>query len=139
MKMNYRVPFNTKKRVREELYGYWDNLKKLEELKKEIIEESPPPPDGMPKGNSVGNPTESKALRMMTSRAIMVVSERLHYIQNAIDRLNEEEKEILEIIFKKRLSQKAAETYECISKAQYYNLYNKIIYLAAIELGEDVL
>ena len=139
MKTNYRVPFNTKKRVKEELYGYWDNQKKLEELKKEIIESSPGPADGQPKGNGTGNPTESKAIRMMTSRAILVVAERLHYIDNAISRLNDEEREIFEIIFKKKLNQRAAETYECISKSQYYNLYNKIIYLAAIELGEEVL
>ena len=139
MKTSYRVPFNTKKRVKEELYGYWDNQKKLEELKKEIIESSPGPADGQPKGNGTGNPTESKAIRMMTSRAILVVAERLHYIDNAVSRLNEEEREIFEIIFKKKLNQRAAETYECISKSQYYNLYNKIIYLAAIELGEEVL
>lgn len=139
MKTSYRVPFNTKKRVKEELYGYWDNQKKLEELKKEIIESSPGPADGQPKGNGTGNPTEAKAIRMMTSRAILVVAERLHYIDNAISRLNDEEKEIFEIIFKKKLNQRAAETYECISKSQYYNLYNKIIYLAAIELGEEVL
>ena len=139
MKTSYRVPFNTKKRVKEELYGYWDNQKKLEELKQEIIESSPGPADGQPKGNGTGNPTESKTIRMMTSRAILVVAERLHYIDNAISRLNEEEREIFEIIFKKKLNQRAAETYECISKSQYYNLYNKIIYLAAIELGEEVL
>lgn len=139
MKVNYRVPYSTKARVREELYGYWDNQKKLEELKLEIIEESSGPADGQPRGNKTGNPTESKGIRVMTSRAILVVAEKLHYITNAIDRLNEEEKEIFEIIFKKRLNQKAAEAYECISKAQYYNLYNKIIYLAAIELGEDIL
>ena len=57
MKVNYRVPFNTKKRVKEELYGYWDNQKKLEELKLEIIEESPGPADGQPRGNKTGNPT----------------------------------------------------------------------------------
>ena len=139
MKMNYKISYQIKKRVKEELYMYWDNVKKLEELKMEIIESSPGPADGQPKGNGTGNPTESKSIRMMTSRAILVVAEKIHYIQNAIDRLNEEEKEIFEIIFKKRLSQKAAETYEYITKAQYYNLYNKIIYLAAIELGEDVL
>lgn len=139
MKTSYRVPFNTKKRVKEELYGYWDNQKKLEELKQEIIESSPGPADGQPKGNGTGNPTESKTIRMMTSRAILVVAERLHYIDNAISRLNEEEREIFEIIFKKKLNQRAAETYEYITKSQYYNLYNKIIYLAAIELGEEVL
>lgn len=139
MKTSYRVPFNTKKRVKEELYGYWDNQKKLEELKKEIIESSPGPADGQPKGNGTGNPTESKTIRMMTSRAILVVAERLHYINNAVSRLNDEEREIFEIIFKKKLNQRAAETYEYITKSQYYNLYNKIIYLAAIELGEEVL
>lgn len=87
-------------------------------------------------GNATGNSTEQKAIKMRTSRTILTIERRLKYIENAIARLNEEEKKVFEIIFKEKHNQKMAETYKYISKDSYYNTYNKIIYFAAVEFGE---
>lgn len=133
---NYKVPRWVKKKMENELYQYWDNKKELEEMQKDIIESSPEPPDGQPKGNSTSNPTEQKAIKLRTTRSILAIERKLKYIENAVARLNEEEKRIFEIIFKERHNQKMAETYKYISKDTYYNTYNKIIYYTAIEYGE---
>jgi RinA family phage transcriptional activator len=130
------VPRWVKKKMENELYQYWDNKKELKEMQQDILDGSPNPPDGMPKGNMTSNPTEQKAIALRTTRSIMAVERRLSYIENAINRLNEDEKKVFEIIFKERHNQKMAETYKYISKDTYYNTYNKIIYFTAVEFGE---
>lgn len=135
-RVSYKVPFLVKRKIENELYQYWDNKKELEELQKDVIEESPTPPDGQPKGNSTSNPTEQKAIKLRTSRTIMVVEKRLKYIENAIARLNDSEKEVFEIIFKEKHNQKMAETYKNIPYDIYYNVYRKIIYFTAVEFGD---
>lgn len=135
-RVNYKVPRWVKKKIENELYQYWDNKKELEEMQRDIIESSPEPPDGQPRGNSVSNTTEQKAIKLRTSRSILAVERRLKYIENAIARLNEDEQKIFEIIFKERHNQKMAETYKYISSDTYYNVYRKIIYYTAVEFGD---
>jgi len=135
-RVNYKVPRKVKKLMEIELYQYWDNKKELQELQIDIIEASPEPPDGQPKGNSISNSTEQKAIKLRTSRSIIILEKRLKYIENAIARLNESEKEVFKVIFKDRYSQKMAETYKYISSDTYYNVYRKIIYFTALEFGE---
>ena len=136
MRANYKVPKWVKKKIENELYNYWDNQKELKELQNDIIDGSPNPPDGQPKGNSISNSTEQKVIKLRTSRSIIAVERRLKYIENAIARLNEEEKKVFEIIFKEKYNQKMAETYKYISKDSYYNTYSKIIYFTAVEFGD---
>lgn len=135
-RINYRVSKWTKKKIENELYQYWDNQKELKELQNDIIDSSGEPADGQPRGNATGNPTEQKTIKMRTSRTILAVERRLRYIENAIARLNNEEKKVFEVIFKEKYNQKMAETYKYISKDSYYNAYNKIIYYTAVEFGE---
>lgn len=135
MRVDYKVPKWTKEYIKNELYQYWDNQKKLAETRQDIIDSSPEPVDGQPKGNGTSNSTEQKAIKLRTTRSIIETERRLQYIENATKRLNEDEKKIFEIIFKERHNQKMAETYKYISKDSYYNTYNKIIYLTAVEYG----
>lgn len=135
-RVSYKVPRWVKKKMENELYQYWDNQKELKELQDDIINSSPEPPDGQPRGNLTGNSTEQKTIKMRTSRTILTIERRLKYIENATDRLNEEEKKVFEIIFKEKHNQKMAETYKYISSDTYYNVYRKIIYYTAVEFGE---
>ncbi len=135
-RVNYKVSRHIKKKIENELYQYWDNKRELEEMQQDIIDSSPEPPDGQPKGNNTSNTTEQKAIKLRTSRTILILTRRLEYIEKAIKRLNEDEKKVFEIIFKERHNQKMAETYKYISKDSYYNTYNKIIYFTAVEFGD---
>lgn len=135
-RVNYKVPNYVKKKISAELYQYWDNKKELEELQRDILEESPAPADGQPRGNSTSDPTAQKAIKLRTSRTILAVERRLKYVENAIARLDESEKEVFYIIFKEKHNQKMAETYKFISYDTYYNVYRKIIYYTALEFGE---
>ena len=135
-RVSYKVPRWVKKKMENELYQYWDNKKELEEMQRDIIESSPNPPDGQPRGNATSNTTEQKAIKLRTSRTILAVERRLKYIENAVARLNEDEKKVFEIIFKEKHNQKMAETYKYISSDTYYNVYRKIIYYTAVEFGD---
>lgn len=134
MRSDYKVPAWVKKNVTNELYHYWDNVKMLEELKEEIIEASPSPPDGLPRGNLRGSPTESKVMKL-NSRAILVTANKIMQIENVIKMLNKDEKEVFEVIFKERLSYIQAYMRKEISKSMYYNVKSKIILLIAFEMG----
>lgn len=139
MRKEYRVPYRKKEYVKNELYQYWDNKRVFEELRKDIIEESPPPTDGQPKGNGTGNPTERKALKIIektSTRRLLTIENRLRAIERAFKMLVPEEMEVVELIFKEGKSQIYTEMNNNISKDTYYNTMNKIIWLVAKEFGE---
>ena len=134
MRKDYKVPSWVKKNVTNELYHYWDNVKLLEELKEEIMDSSPAPADGLPRGNQRGKPTESKVMRL-NSRAILVTANKIMQIENVIKLLNDDEKEIFNIIFKERMTNVQAYVKKHISKELYYNVRCKIVWLVAFEMG----
>ena len=134
MRSDYKVPAWVKKNVTNELYHYWDNVKMLEELKEEIIDASPAPPDGLPRGNLRGSPTESKVMKL-NSRAILVTANKIMQIENVIKMLTEEEKEVFKVIFKDRLSHIQAYATKKITKDMYYQIRGKVVWLTAYELG----
>ena len=68
------------------------------------------------------------------SRAIILTQIRLDKIGAVFDRLNEEDREVAEIIFFAKYTQAGAETAKSVTKAMYYNTMNKVIYLVAKEL-----
>ena len=134
MRSDYKVPAWVKKNVTNELYHYWDNVKMLEELKEEIIEASPAPPDGLPRGNLRGSPTESKVMKL-NSRAILVTANKIMQIENVIKMLNDNEKEVFEVIFKDRFSHTKAYTQRNVPYNMYYAVRNKVVWLTAYEMG----
>lgn len=71
--------------LEDELSNYRKNMFELNLLREEIIEGSPTP-DGMPRGNTTSNPTESKAARLMTSNVILCLERRLKAVARVLDR-----------------------------------------------------
>ena len=51
--------------VELEMSRYLLYKKEIEVERERILNMSPLPPDGMPRGNSVSNPTESKAIKLI--------------------------------------------------------------------------
>lgn len=139
MRKQYKVPYHIREYVKKELYQYWDNSKELEELEADIIDKSPAPPDGQPRGNETGNPTERKAIKInekMSTKRMIKIGKNIAAIERAFKRLPDEEMEIVELIFKKGQSQIYTEVNNNVSKDTYYNVMNKTIYITAIEMGE---
>lgn len=124
-----------KKRMDRELRQYWTNKKKLERLEKDIIDESASG-NGQPRSNDISNPTERKAIRLMSTRSILYCRERITYIENVIKQLNSFEKQVFLFIFKDGCDWAYCKNVKNIDKSTYYNIYNKCIRLLAEEWGE---
>lgn len=131
----YKIDRHIKKYIKTELYNYEKNKKKINEIRDDIIDETPYN-DGQPRGNGISDSTAKKADKLITTRAILIATEKVRNIDRALQRLNEQERRDVELIFFKGHSQKYAETYDNISKDMYYNLMDKMIYLTAVEYGE---
>ena len=134
-KNKYKVPNWTKDIIETELYHYWKNKEIIKELEKDTIEESPLPPDGQPKGNKIGKPTERKAIKIISSRRLSEMQRRIDYIEDAFKMLNEDEQKMAETIFKERYSVIKADMQKNISRHTYYHVKDKLVYYTAKEFG----
>lgn len=104
----YKLPLHIKNYVRQELYDYNKNKKKLIEL-------------------------QSKVNSEISTKTILIATQKINQIESVINKLNLDEKELIEIIFFKRINQVKAESFYYISKMAYYNAMNKMLYLTALE------
>ena len=59
--------------VELEMSRYIVYKKEIEVERERILNMSPPPPDGMPRGNATSNVTEQKAIKLIESTAILTM------------------------------------------------------------------
>ena len=96
---NYKLSKDLKKRMEKELRQYWGNIKKIEQLEKEIIEESGTG-NTQGKTNVTSDPTSQKVLKLISTRSLILLNQRIMYVANTINRLKPFEKEIFNLIFR---------------------------------------
>lgn len=135
MRKDYKVPYHIKKYIENELYHYIDNKQLIEEMRQDIVDESPTQ-DGQPRGNQTSDPTSRKVTKLISTRTLLIAEKKVNQIDRAYNRLVKEEQEVVDIIFNKGHSQIYAQTHDNISKDSYYNVRNKMIFYTAIEYGE---
>ncbi len=123
---NYKLPKELKNRMERELRQYYDNKKKLDKLKLSLIEERPRTED----------PTGNKVSGLESTRSLIYLEERLHYVENVYNRLRPYEQKIYNLIFKECCNPLYCEVEESISRSTYYNIFNKSLYYLAEEWGE---
>ena len=131
----YKLDKHIKKFIMSELYNYEENKKKIENIREDIIDESGFS-DGQPRGNKTSDTVANKAEKLLTTRAILIATEKVNNIDRALKKFNKQEQKDIENIFFKGHSQIYAEMNDGISKDMYYNLRDKMIYLTAIEYGQ---
>lgn len=80
--------------------------------------------------------TNRKLLNQLkgNTRTMLLAEKRLTQIDNVLESLNKEDRDVAEIIFFEKYSQAGAETAKNVTKAMYYNCMNKVIYLVAKEM-----
>ncbi len=123
--------------LEDELSNYRKNMFELNLLREEIIEGSPTP-DGMPRGNTTSNPTESKAARLMTSNVILCLERRLHGVARVLDRYqnNPEMLKFIELkYFKGTHTAIGVQNELHISERTYRRWRRNIVESLAAELG----
>ena len=131
----YKVDKHVKKFIMSELYNYYENKKKIAEIRSDIIDESPYN-DGQPRGNEISDTTAKKTDKLLTTRAILIATEKINNIERALGKFSEQEQKDIDKIFFKGHSQVYAEMNDGISKDMYYHLRDKMIYLTAIEYNQ---
>ena len=139
MRAKYEVPKHIKHKITIELYQYWENKRQLKELGLDIIDSTPLHDEtGIKSKYQISKPTESKALKLadISTRLIVEASKRIRYIDNAMRRLNDSDREVVEYIFRDGMSQVQAEVQKNITSDVYYNTKRKIIYYTALEFGD---
>lgn len=87
------------KYIEYELYHYEQYKKDIQLMREEILEGSPMPPDGQPKGSELSNSTESKAIKLNSSVAIMRMEKTVAAIEQTIKRLNDLQKTVFELVY----------------------------------------
>lgn len=97
--MPNKLPKELKNKMEKELRQYWDNINKLERLENEIIEETGGN-DGQPRGTLMSDPTSQKAIKLLSTRSLIVLNERILYVTKTINRLKPFEREVFNMIFK---------------------------------------
>ena len=123
--------------LEDELSNYRKNMFELNLLREEIIEGSPTP-DGMPRGNTTSNPTESKAARLMTSHVIICLERRLKAVARVLDRYqnNPEMLRLIELRYFKGTHTAIGVMSELhISSKTFYRWRKELLENLAAELG----
>ena len=105
---NYKIDYHLRNYIKQELYDYNRNKQILHEL------------------------TSQKSNQVAT-KTLLILTKKINNIEKVYKKLNENEKELFNIIFEKGCNQLYAKTYYNITKDMYYNAMNKIIYLVAQE------
>lgn len=119
-----------------ELHHYEENKKKLEEIRNDIIESSPMPQDGQPSGKGfTGNPTEKKAIKLITSVAIMKLEDNVIAIDNVYHKLTEDYKRFFDLNYKNKVGIVRTCIEASISEKTYYRWRDSIIEMVANEMG----
>jgi hypothetical protein len=67
------------------------------------------------------------------SRGLILANMRISQIEAVLNSLSKDDREAAEMIFIKKIPQSAAEL-KGLSKAAYYNVMNKVIFLTAVEM-----
>lgn len=105
---NYKLNYHLRNYIKQELYDYNRNKQILCDLSKQ-------------KSNQVA------------TKSLLILTKKVNSIENVFNNLNDNDKELFNIIFEKGCNQLYAKTYYNITKDMYYNAMNKIIYLVAQE------
>ena len=121
--------------IEYELYHY-EQYKKEIKIERDNIIESSPSFDGQPKGHDVGSPTESKGIKLLTSKG-------LRGMENVVDAVDTMKKRLTETHYKLFVAcyvQKRRDRYSLcdelgISEATFTRYKRQVIEFIGLELG----
>lgn len=134
--MQQKIPKETRSYLIRELKDYKDNLKYLEELRMDIIEESPKIDLGTPSSPNKGNEGQTaKVYRLITNMQIKRLSEMCKHINNVLSILDDIKYEFYIRCFEKKQSKVTICLEMPISEETYYRYKKYIVNALAEELG----
>lgn len=130
-----RIDREVYKYIDYELLHFEDSKRELENLKMEIIETSSAPSDGQPRGNITGNPTEQKAMKLLSSVAIAKITKTINAIEKMRISLNPEYLKFFELNYVKKVGIVKICQEIGIEERTFYRWRDYIIRATGKELG----
>lgn len=122
--------------IEHELYNYEYYQKEFELQRRMILESSPSPSDGQPRGNKTGDPTADKALKLAGSMGLINLERTINAITQTIKELNEVERDVWENVYVKCRKDKVRICQDlCISESRLKRAKLRIITRTGVKLG----
>lgn len=85
--------------VELEMSRYLIYKKEIDVERERILNMSPPPPDGMPRGNATSNVTEQKAIKLIESTAILSMQRVVDAIDRVLARSNFIQRQLFKLYY----------------------------------------
>lgn len=131
-----KINRNIKNIILHEIRSYHENKRMLEEYKQDIIDSSPPPPDGMPGARITTNPTEGKILKMESCVYIRRTEQVIRAIDHALSQVDSLHREVIDLMFWRRTHTATGAALKLnASQATIYRWIDDVIVLVGKELG----
>ena len=124
--------------IEAELRDYPRTKAELAELRENLLNESPAPPDGMPRGRRVSDPTLKTVTRLMTDRRINRLQMTIDAIEYVLNGLSDEKRRLMELKYWQRprqLTDVGIAMRLHVSKRMMYYWIDDICTAVAAEMG----
>ena len=131
MRINKRV-YNY---IDYELSNYKFYEKNIENIRKDILVASPPPPDGQPRGNKTSDPTADKVIQLNTPMAIYRMEYNKDCIERALKKLDIYHNQFFEKNYKDNDDKIKICNEWPMSERTYYRMKKRIIEYVGKEMG----
>lgn len=123
--------------IEAELRDYHRNKAELDEAYEQMMGESPVIQEG-PRGSGISNPTQAKALRLLTCRRLNYMTNIHISITNALDKMGEERYRLVELKYWERprkLTDAGIAMELNIDRRTLYRWTEQICMMIAMEMG----
>lgn len=115
---------------------YNEYKKEIKNIREEILEGSPEPPDGQPRSNRAGNPTENKAVKLSMSISLKSMEALVKAVDKAMELLTDRHKRIFEMVYIHNRRDRYNMSDELhVSYETFNNNKNEIVLAVGRELG----
>lgn len=124
------------------LYDYQVNKKRLDDLRADILWGSPAPSDGMPKGNTTSNTTESKVISSLESNRVEALTMLLLPVEMMLEVIHNDAREehlrdIIRLHCWEGRTQEVTAGLTCCTRRHIYDVLEEVI--GIVEMMNDAL
>lgn len=122
------------KYIEHELYSYEDSKRELALTREEIIEGEEKPEVSV-MGGSLGNKTQNKAIKLMTSNYILKAEKVIQAIEKSLKLLDDKHRALFELKYKRGLPWQETSIEMGISDRTYYRLRRELVTIVGQQMG----
>ena len=129
----HRLSKNTFKYVEQEIRQYKNNLKELNRLKNEIIQETPEKQNG--RSSDLGDSTAAKAVKLSMNRKISELEKNRNAVETIYQRLCQDKQSVMEEYWQSRYTNAGLAYKLGVDERTIRRWKQHIVYLVAAELN----